>query len=157
LNRTRYLLLSLVLLSVFAMASAHAGTCHFVLTDMWTVSVTEPDGTTTSWTHYEYGYVCDDGYLDWERPCGPAGCGGGGTGGTGGNTPPPPPPAPTGCSISECSRDCDAEYLAHSGAEMAGETIIEHWSLECGAACQEYSRAEWEACKTGCLTDCNLP
>jgi len=137
------------------MVSAYAGTCRYQLTDIWIVSGTDPDGTHWSYTHYEYGYVCDDGYLQGERPPGPGGGGTGGTGGTGGGSTTPPPP--TGCSISECSHDCDAEYLVHSGAEMQGETIIEHWSLECGAACQEYSRAEWEACKTGCLTDCDLP
>jgi hypothetical protein len=155
LTRTRYLLLSVVFLMIFGYGTAAKADCHYTLLDVATVSGTDPDGTGWSYTNYYYGWLCTDGYLPDERPYDPAG--GGGTYNPP-PPPPPPPPAPTGCSFSECTQECDAHYLTHSGVEMVGEHIIEHYiDFECGIYCQESARMDWEACKGNCITDCNLP
>ena len=142
---------------MFSMVSASASTCRYQLTDIWTVSGTDIDGTQWSYTHYEYSYVCDDGYLGNERPCGPAGCGDGtgGTGGTGGTTPPPSNP---GCSFSSCTGDCDRAYMDEAGVEVIGNQVIYHYLASgCGLACQQYAKAQWDTCKAQCIETCNLP
>ena len=139
-----------------AVAPAQATNCYWTNTDISYVWGTDPDGTFWSQTTYYYEWPCDDGYLGDERPCGVAGCvGGGGGGGTGGTTTPPSNP---GCSFSSCISDCDQAYMEDAGVEVIGNTVIHHFTHgECGLACQALAKAEWDACRAGCATDCNLP
>jgi hypothetical protein len=155
--RTRYLLLSvfmLVLLTMAQPAIATSGDCFWVITDVSTISGTDPDGTYWQFVRYYWGWLCTDGLLDDERL--PGDWGGGGDDPD--PEPDPAPQPPPGCSFTNCKNGCDKAYLEHAGVEVIGETIIHHFtSFECSVYCLEYSRMQWEDCHGGCFTDCTLP
>ena len=154
--RTRYLsvfLLTVVLLGMAAPASANYPVCWYGVVDITSVSGTDPDGTIWIYVTYYMGWTCTDGYLADERPYDPWDPPTGG----GGDPDPDPDPVP-GCSLSQCLSDCDAAYMEHAGVEVLANTEIHHvLDFECGLFCMEMARADWNACRGMCTTDCNLP
>ncbi len=127
-------------------------TCWWGVTDITSVSGSDPDGSYWEYVTFWYGWSCTDGYLDSERPYDPS------TVGRPVPTPTPAPvPAPTGCSLSSCLSECDAHYMADAGIEVIGDTIIEHYNVECGILCRQMANLDWRTCRGLCTTDCDLP
>ncbi len=75
-------MLAAVLLFIASTASAVSDNCMWIVSDVTTVSTTEPDGTTTTWIHIYYTWSCS---IDVSPP--------GGDLGGGGEPPSPPPPS----------------------------------------------------------------
>jgi hypothetical protein len=48
--------------------------------------------------------------------------------------------------------------MNEAGVEVIGNQVIYHFlGSGCGLICQQYAKAEWDACKAQCIEICNLP